>query len=47
MSIKKQIITSSSIYIFSICSMYIHSIYSIKNYNKVKEEMFINILQNI
>lgn len=43
----KQIIRYSSIYIFSICSMYIHGIYSIKNYNKVKEDMFIDILQNI
>ena len=43
----KQVIRYSSIYIFSISSMYINSIYSIKNYNKVKEDMFIDILQNI
>ena len=43
----KQIIRYSSIYIFSISSIYIHSIYSIKNYNKVKEDIFIDILQHI
>lgn len=43
----KLVIRYSSIYIFSISCMYIHSIYSIKNYNKVKEDMFIDILQNI
>ncbi len=43
----KQVIRYSSIYIFSISSMYIYSIYSIKNYNKVKKDMFIDILQNI
>ena len=42
MHINKKIIISFSIYIFSISSMY-----SIKNYNKMKEDIFINILQNI
>ena len=43
----KQVIRYTSIYIFSLLSMCMHSIYSIKNYNKIKEDIFIDILQNI
>ena len=43
----KHIIKYFSIYIFSISSIYMHNIYSIKNNNKVKKDMLIDILQKI
>ena len=44
MNIKKEIMITSSIYLCSISSIVI---YNINNYNKIKKERLISILENI
>ena len=47
MNIKKKIIVTSNMYICSILSISIYSIYNINNYDKMKKDIYINMLKLI